>query len=206
MKPDTKPRRTQAERRDTTRKALIDAAIVALAQRGYAGVSTNQVCEAAKVSRGAMLHHFASRVDLMMAVAEAVHQEHVTYYSEHLNAEGTVAERLSRLIDAAWHAHTQPSTVALHEIWMATRADKELAARFRPFQAASDARATRDLVAYLPDSGLNEDASAGANRFLVAALRGLAIDRAMGRSAEEQKDEIAALKAAAHALLINRQS
>jgi AcrR family transcriptional regulator len=206
MKPLEKPRRTQAERRHTTRKALIDAAIVALAQRGYAGVSTNQVCEAAKVSRGAMLHHFASRVDLMMAVAEAVHRQHVTYYENHLTSEGTAAERLARLINAAWHTHTQPSTVALHEIWMATRADKELAARFRPFQAASDARATRDLIAYLPDSGLSAEASAGANRFLVAALRGLAIDSAMGRDAEEQQDEITALHAAAQALLINRQS
>lgn len=60
-------RRTQAERTDTTRRKLIDAAISVMRQRGYGGLTTAEVAEVAGVSRGALLHHYPSRQDLVVA-------------------------------------------------------------------------------------------------------------------------------------------
>lgn len=61
------PRRTQAERTDATRKKLIDASIQVMRQRGYGGMTTLEVAEIAGVSRGALLHHFPSRHELVLA-------------------------------------------------------------------------------------------------------------------------------------------
>lgn len=53
------------------RQRLVDAAIACLHRVGYAATITQLVMEEAGVSRGAMLHHFPTKVDLIIAVAEA---------------------------------------------------------------------------------------------------------------------------------------
>ncbi|KAF0162581.1 MAG: TetR family transcriptional regulator, partial [Caulobacteraceae bacterium] len=55
------PRRTQQERRDRTRGALLDATVACLVERGYTGTTTLEVERRAEVSRGARIHHFATK-------------------------------------------------------------------------------------------------------------------------------------------------
>ena len=59
-----------AERTAAMRKRLIDAAIDCLCEHGYAATTLQSVTDVAGVSRGAILHHFPNKVDLMIAVAE----------------------------------------------------------------------------------------------------------------------------------------
>jgi AcrR family transcriptional regulator len=68
-------KRTQAERSETTRGALIEAARPLFAERGYAGVSAEEIVGAAGVTRGALYHHFGGKRDLFEAVYERVESE-----------------------------------------------------------------------------------------------------------------------------------
>ncbi len=68
-------RRTQAERRASTRGALIAAARALFAERGYAAAGREEIVERAGVTRGAMHHHFPSKVDLFQAVYEVIEVE-----------------------------------------------------------------------------------------------------------------------------------
>ena len=65
-------RRTQAERSHETRQRILDAAVTLLGERGYAGLRTADVAEAAGVSKGAQTHHFPSKDALVVAVVEHV--------------------------------------------------------------------------------------------------------------------------------------
>jgi AcrR family transcriptional regulator len=65
-------RRTQAERRESTRTALVAAARELFAAKGYAGAGREEIVERAGVTRGALQHHFGTKEDLFRAVFEAV--------------------------------------------------------------------------------------------------------------------------------------
>lgn len=68
-------RRTQAERSETTRRKLIEAALVLLRERGYGGLRTNEVSERAGVSRGAQLHHFPTKYELILAAFRHLNEQ-----------------------------------------------------------------------------------------------------------------------------------
>ncbi len=69
------PRRTQAERTEATRAALIDAARALFTERGYAAVATEEIVKRAGVTRGALYHHFADKEDLFREVVEVLEAE-----------------------------------------------------------------------------------------------------------------------------------
>lgn len=66
---------TQSERTARTRARLIGAARELFAERGYAGVGTDEVVKRARVTRGALYHHFREKEDLFRAVHELVEED-----------------------------------------------------------------------------------------------------------------------------------
>jgi AcrR family transcriptional regulator len=68
-------KRTQAERTEATRTALIAAARPLFAQRGYGGVGTEEIARGAGVTRGALYHHFDGKRELFEAVYERIEIE-----------------------------------------------------------------------------------------------------------------------------------
>ena len=62
------PMTTQEARRTVTRAQLIASARSLFGSRGYDSTSTNDVLDAAGLSRGALYHHFGSKEDLFLAV------------------------------------------------------------------------------------------------------------------------------------------
>jgi AcrR family transcriptional regulator len=67
--------RTQTERSEATKGALIAAARRLFAERGYTGVGTEEIVGEAGVTRGALYHHFAGKKDLLEAVYEQIEEE-----------------------------------------------------------------------------------------------------------------------------------
>jgi len=86
--PKFAPRRTQAERSETTRKLLIDAASKLIRKNGFGGLRTIEVAKLAGVSRGALLHHFPSKHDLVVEV--------LTYVNEMTLAQSTRRALMAR--------------------------------------------------------------------------------------------------------------
>ncbi|MET0304878.1 MAG: TetR/AcrR family transcriptional regulator [Solirubrobacterales bacterium] len=84
-------RRTQAERSEVTREALIEAARPLFAEHGYAGVSTEEIVRAAGVTRGALYHHFEGKKGLFEAVYERIEAELAQRIATGALAEGSAA-------------------------------------------------------------------------------------------------------------------
>jgi AcrR family transcriptional regulator len=79
VKPMTE-RRTQAQRREATRAALLEAGRRLFAERGFENVGSEEIAAAAGVTRGALYHHFDGKRGLFAAVFEGIEAELVASF------------------------------------------------------------------------------------------------------------------------------
>lgn len=79
----------RAERSDATRARLVRAARELFAKRGYAAVGTEEIVRRARVTRGALYHHFADKRDLFRAVHEQLEGELTDAIAAELAGAGT---------------------------------------------------------------------------------------------------------------------
>ncbi len=70
------PSARRAERAEETRRDLMQAARALFAERGYAAVGTEEIASAARMTRGALYHHFrGGKRDVFRAVLEEMEGE-----------------------------------------------------------------------------------------------------------------------------------
>ncbi|MFN3312626.1 MAG: TetR/AcrR family transcriptional regulator [Hyphomonas sp.] len=170
-------RTSHAERTANMRKRLIDAAIECLNEVGLGMTTLQRITDRAKVSRGAFVHHFPTRVDLLIAVAEhaAVAQNtHVRRRLAHLQPGMQIFEAITM---ATWEAIVQPTAIALLEIMIGARSDTELARRFRPLIDRLEADQREAVWEQAQLAGIQDrDTILTMVHLHMAAMRGLALE------------------------------
>jgi AcrR family transcriptional regulator len=77
-------------RSEATRQRLVAAARTLFAERGYAGVATEQIVQAAGVTRGALYHQFRDKAALFAAVAETIQAKIAHQITTGAQADGPV--------------------------------------------------------------------------------------------------------------------
>jgi AcrR family transcriptional regulator len=84
----------KAEHAEATRAALVSSARALFAQRGYAAVSIEEIVRRARVTRGALYHHFEDKSDLFRAVFENVQQDLAQHLLEAAGSQPDTARHL----------------------------------------------------------------------------------------------------------------
>ena len=75
VKSEAGRRRTQAERSEATKAALLDAGRRLFSTKGYSHSGREEIVASAGVTRGALQHHFGDKLSLFVAVYEVIEQE-----------------------------------------------------------------------------------------------------------------------------------
>ena len=115
----------QEERSAETRRRLLEAAIACLNERGYTGTTTTEIAGRAGVSRGAQVHHFRHKEELVIGALEHICARRIAeleYAFEELPVGG-LEFRLETLIDLMWTAFRGPSFYAWLELLVASRTE-----------------------------------------------------------------------------------
>jgi AcrR family transcriptional regulator len=193
--PPPRQRTPNVDRSAATRAKLLVATIECLYELGYHQTSTVIVTERAKVSRGAMLHHFPTKADLMMAVSEQIVELRRDLHAERLGKLGTDREKFLHLIDVLWEAFETPSGIARIEIMLGSRSDPEIGPRFHALNEVLEARHKDRVWARAEAIGVKDKRKIRAFvQLYAAALRGLAIDSLWPHSRPDIKGAVALLK------------
>jgi AcrR family transcriptional regulator len=172
-------RRTQAERRAVTRKALLDATLDVLVEVGYSSLTTSQVVARAGVTRGAQAHYFATKADLVVQalrhLTDRLVDEMISMPTKSVTGE---REQYELLLNRLWEINAGLASTALIELWVASRTDVELREHLTRFQREVQRSMNHAAVAVAPEFVLRADA----HDLLVTALatiRGLWLTRAI---------------------------
>lgn len=188
-------RTTNPERSAATRLRLMEATIQCLYELGYHQTSTVVVTRRAELSRGAMLHHFPSKADLMMAAAEHIRDHRRGAHQRHMERFKTDRERFLQLIDVLWEEFQTPTGVARIELMLGARNDPELGARFSALNAELETRHKNLIWSLAQRLGIRNRRKTDAFvQLYAAAIRGLAIDALRPHSPQDIKGAIALLK------------
>jgi len=108
-----KERRSNSERTEATRAALLKAARKLFVQKGYAETGTPEIVAAAEVTRGALYHHFADKMALFRAVVEQEASQVAELIDRRSVRMPTVRESLAAGGDAYFEAMAEPGRVRL---------------------------------------------------------------------------------------------
>jgi AcrR family transcriptional regulator len=184
-------RRTQQERRSATQTRLLDATAEALADLGWAGLSTTDVSRRAGVSRGAQQHHFPTKMDLVTAALEhlldKLRHEYELSYADLPPDQRNVAGA----IDLFWETMCAPPATALLELCLAGRTDPEL----RPLASNLNERVIQIVYGVFQDlfpESLPPEISDTAIRALFAMLVGLSLQHSLDDDAHGHQARVLA--------------
>ena len=172
------PKTWQQTKSENTRTAILDAAIECFYRLGYASTTTENIANAAGVSRGAMLHHFANRFELIRAAIEHLTAQRLDTYVR----EGTAVQqdptqtRIDDGIDVYWRQLNTPAFIVFHELLVASRTDPELREAMIPAYEKFRDAAFESSRQMFPDLARSE-AFLRANVLTQYLLEGMAIAR-----------------------------
>jgi AcrR family transcriptional regulator len=170
-------RRTQEERSTETRRRVLDAALVCLADLGYAGTTTTVVAERAGVSRGAQLHHFPTRASLVSGAVQHLFASLRDEYERTFAALPAGRKRVEAAIDLLWAVFQDPRLAAVLELYVAARTDPNLRAKLAPVAARHEEDVVRLARRLFPELAAASGRFEAALELALDALQGLAVRR-----------------------------
>jgi AcrR family transcriptional regulator len=161
------------------RLRLLEATIQCLVDAGFAGTSTTLVSRIAGVSRGAQLHHFPTKNDLVVAAVRHLAEQRQAEFAR-VQADLPFGEGRTRAVLGAMAEYViSPFFTAALELWVAARSDAQLLEEVGPLEIETG-RALHAIAVEL----LGVDETRPGVRELVQAtldlLRGLGLANTLG--------------------------
>ena len=195
-KPDAarpRTRRTQEERSTATRTLLLDATVECLIELGYSATTTTVIAERAGVSRGAQMHHYPTKAELMAAAVQHLAQRIAAELSEDISRDlsirrpPTSRDVAMASLDAIWKRYASRLFEAWVELWVAARTDDDLRTLLAPTEVQ-----IRDSIrvglAQLSGPNMSDERYGELWSLTFYLLQGMAFERALGMESRRSRE------------------
>jgi AcrR family transcriptional regulator len=176
------PEGGREQQRLATRQRILRAAVDSFQALGYAATTTLEVQRRAGVSRGALLHHFPTRPQLVAAAIAELVRLNEAAMRESLTRTSAAPDPIDRARGALRSIVSRPAFGIEMELWTAARSDAELRTHLRRAErsAMKDWRAGLDEM-FGPDL-VAHPAYPSVIAVTTPLIRGLAVTRSLTAS------------------------
>ena len=187
-------RPTKAERGAATRARLLDATLECLVELGWSGTSTTEVVRRAGVSRGAQVHHYPTKEDLVLAAVEHLSTRRMEEYRTAFTGLPPEKRTPEASIDLLWSIWSGPAMEAWLEVVIAARSQPALRERLVEFDHGFHEAALAVFRETQPEMAADPVFARLAQMFTFSLLDGLVIARLAGHERQELDQVVEALK------------
>lgn len=167
------------------RARLLDATIDSLIDLGYSATTTTVIADRAGVSRGAQLHHFPTKAELVAAAVEHL----ATRMGAELRRDAAKlkVDDVSDVIDVLWSRYQSPLFAAWLELSVAARTDADLRVALAPVEL----RLRTAMAEWIDDVFGERIRDEGLDLWLLTyyVLQGIALDRAVVTENPRRRNE-----------------
>ena len=165
---------TQKERRETTRRKLLDAATQVLVRDGYTGLTTTRVCAEAGLSQGALFKHYPSKMGLIAALAEDLYAGLADRFEDSFRTgeDNYIRQAIRRL----WDVFSSPRQLASYDLTVAARTDPRLQSILEPIVLNHRQRIRKLAETVFAESAMSSAQFYGLADFILMAVQGAVIN------------------------------
>lgn len=133
------------------RTRLLDAAVDCLVEYGYGGTTTPRIAARAGVTRGAQVHHFPTKTDLVVAAINHLANKRIEATIRKIDSVSASEDPAREILEVLWDVHQGPVSIATVELWVAARTDRLLASEMRRLEEVVTSALVVEISQYLPD-------------------------------------------------------
>lgn len=179
--------RAPTGKRARTRRLVLRAAFDCVAEKGVAGATASEIARRCELSWGVIQYHFGDRIGLFLALLESSAESLARAFSDLESTHPRVPDRVRALVEGSWALVIHDRHRVLLEIELQLGRDTAHEAQVRRY--ARRARNTfletwRKALPEFPASRVDEAA-----QLAIAAIRGLALERAVEGSRASKKPQ-----------------
>ncbi len=185
-----------------TQNRILNAAVQALVEFGYAGASTVKIQELAGVSRGRMLHQYPSRDELLVAAVAHLASARVDDAGARVEWPAAPSARIGAAVDTMWATYQQDYFWAATELWIGARHNNDLRTALVPVERALNRRVRTATDALFGAPLIDAPAYPVVRELLNTSMRGVALTYAFDRRRPSTEPNLKAWKELAHDRLL----
>lgn len=165
----------QARKSAATRNQIVSAAIRCIVESSYSKTTMMKISEKAGLSRGATLHHFPSKMDIIRAAVDYIHEKRLEAFRRSIREIPEDADIAHLAVEAYSDDLNHPIYIALFELSVAARTDPELREILHKAQLAFDDEWYETAWSLFPDWHADREAFDLALNLSQKLIEGMAI-------------------------------
>jgi AcrR family transcriptional regulator len=171
------------------RARLLDATIECLDEHGYGAMSTNDIVRRARVSRGALSHHFPTKAELVRAAAQRLLEQRAAEFRLRFEAIPAEERTAAQALEVLWSFYDSTGGTALIELTLAARHQPELEGVLTPMVDRIAGLTGEVLAEYFPELARRPFVEE-ALRAIHALFAGLALGAMAGADNRRRGDDV----------------
>jgi AcrR family transcriptional regulator len=186
--PNLPPSGWQARKSAATRLQILEATLRCFTKLGYFHTTTPAIADEAGLSRGAMLHHFRTRTDVVRAAIAHLHAKRLKAFRAAVEGLPLGENRAHAALRAHWEQLRHPLYAVFIELQVAARTDPDLADILAPAEAAFARELRETAREVVPEWNLAGPQFEIGYELVTCSLRGMALKLFAPGSAEPSED------------------